>query len=548
MLRVLWVAMIALGAQVQAQNTECATATAVLSLPATLDGDLTTAPSITHFGADSCALASAAPLPGNWFTFTTESDGCLTATIEATGEIVFDTILTAYVDGCDALSCAAMNDDIDAFTVDASQVNINVEDQTTYHFFVGGLSPEAVGAYTFNISQADGACERPTGNRWCPACPDGGLPDPSAIFDSDRNVSCDDMGEVFSLIEGSEICISQQIIGSVVCGCRPVSYVTCKLCPGGEDVPDPTLPTLSLSGSTTCGDINVVAGVDSCGVYKSGLAEQCQCPGSPEPCKLCPGSTTYDPTAVIDNKGVVTTCGSFEVTFQQAQVLFPISLFCEPLLIDYSTGLNVVDFCCHGDPLVITENTTFPPTALILTDAPTRSPEVNAPINPANPETPTAPATAASPTSAPVIGATPTSISAPAIGATPIAISAPGALGSTTAPVTAATPTSASTPGSPMTTAATPTSAATPGSPMAAAATPTSASGTPTAPGSTPTPASPTAPDAITEASTGTPTDVLTMVPAGTPLSIGSSASNVMAGSLLFYSVIGLLVKSYLEA
>jgi hypothetical protein len=57
-----------------------------------------------------------------------------------------------------------------------------------------------------------------------------------------------------------------------------------------------------------------------------------------------------------------------------------------------------------------------------------------------------------------------------------------------------------------------------------------------------------TAPDAMTEASTGTPTDVLTMVPAGTPLSIGSSASHVTASSLLFYSVIGLLVKSYLEA
>jgi hypothetical protein len=137
----------------QAQNSACTAATSISALPASVSGDTSNVSPVQDVAAESCQLARG-PLASSWYSYVAESDGCLTAKVTPPAADEWDTILTAHSgDSCSALSCVAMNDDVDVVAERGSEVRINAVTGTTYYFMVAGYdNDEPGGRFEFALS------------------------------------------------------------------------------------------------------------------------------------------------------------------------------------------------------------------------------------------------------------------------------------------------------------------------------------------------------------------------------------------------------------
>jgi hypothetical protein len=422
----------------QAQNSACTAATSISALPASVSGDTSNVSPVQDVAAESCQLARG-PLASSWYSYVAESDGCLTAKVTPPAADEWDTILTAHSgDSCSALSCVAMNDDVDVVTERGSEVRINAVTGTTYYFMVAGYdNDEPGGRFEFALSQtSDATCSNPTGNQWCPICPDGGQPSATAIFD--ENVLCSGAGADEESVEGDEACGILQVIGSAVCGCTPASTATCSLCPSSEPISSP-MQSILVSETVTCGDISVVGGSDSCGANRDGLAALCGCPGSGPVCRLCPAGSSFDPNRFVSPDDEL-TCGEIELDFRKEVILFP-SIGCTPSAVDFVFQANVVDFCCNGANLESNPNLTFPPTGSTPNGAPMAMPMTT--LSPAATTAPESAPTGAPQASSPTVinTSTPGSVTTTSPMATPVTTTAPATTPTSETP-NSATPTS----------------------------------------------------------------------------------------------------------
>jgi hypothetical protein len=210
------------------------------------------------------------------------------------------------------------------------------------------------------LQQVSETCSVATGSQFCPVCLNGGQPAAGATLDGES--LCQDVPEDISIVDQGGRCLPLQITAGPVCGCSvDNTQATCKLCPGGEDVPDPTLP-IPMATFTTCGSINSFAGGDLCGNDSTlGLAALCGCPGT-TPCRLCgESSMTYNASFTLEfGFGFSLLCGDIDIQLQFANAFFPITDKCSPESLDLLYGANVVGACCNGEDFVFSFPTPEP--------------------------------------------------------------------------------------------------------------------------------------------------------------------------------------------
>ena len=153
-----------------------------------------------------------------------------------------------------------------------------------------------------------------------------------------------------------------KLFGSAVCRCEyPVDQEveTCKLCPGGEDVPDPSISIDAIG--ETCAFINDLEGSTACQeITRRGLASQCKCPGT-SACNLCEGTA-----GILDGEKEITrgkTCADAQSFVRDMFAAYPKFLGCEPGFADFYFRANVREVCCQGAELSEVEKTalTIPP-------------------------------------------------------------------------------------------------------------------------------------------------------------------------------------------
>jgi len=213
-------------------------------------------------------------------------------------------------------------------------------------------------------------CENPSANQICPVCPNGGEPAAGALFDGET--LCSDAAVAGAILnDGGESCAILQIAGTTICGC-PTSQESCPLCPGGEDVANPDLVVFG-DGSLTCGTLNSLDGVDTCGAVTAGFAAECGCPGT-SPCRLCDETATNpNPERLLFNfplDSVPYTCADAEADIRASAVLNPIEQGCSPSLVNFETGFDVVEFCCFNGDFPAIANITNCDSASVITALP----------------------------------------------------------------------------------------------------------------------------------------------------------------------------------
>lgn len=146
----------------------------------------------------------------------------------------------------------------------------------------------------------------------CRLCGDRLLPDPTReLDDDDLERDCGTL-ELEANLDKS-ICMDYQSDYAAQC-----CSITCTLCPGGEDVPDPLFEP--FGPGYTCGDMEEEASLttdaDKCSQYHLSQAGNCGCPSFvPDPnavCQtICPdGSSVPNQDGIIDNSNF--TCRQLE--------------------------------------------------------------------------------------------------------------------------------------------------------------------------------------------------------------------------------------------
>jgi hypothetical protein len=368
------VALLAFG-MTAGQAPTCDVADAVPSLPFRVLEDTQLVSPTAQAGADVCGIVPAGNVQGHWFSYTAQEDGCLDAEViglSASDAMTppLDPILSVYTGTCSALMCTAMTDDISLQNLN-SLVELQATAGTTYYFLVTGFVGESAGPFSFTIAPSTSTqCENPSANQICPVCPNGGEPAAGALFDGET--LCSDAAVAGAILnDGGESCAILQIAGTTICGC-PTSQESCPLCPGGEDVANPDLVVFG-DGSLTCGTLNSLDGVDTCGAVTAGFAAECGCPGT-SPCRLCDETATNpNPERLLFNfplDSVPYTCADAEADIRASAVLNPIEQGCSPSLVNFETGFDVVEFCCFNGDFPAIANITNCDSASVITALP----------------------------------------------------------------------------------------------------------------------------------------------------------------------------------